>query len=132
MSILARALQQLSSGGIEIDLLNATPGAGLIQRKRTYATGATLSYYDLMQVIRYDSSSGGTLTLPPCIPQFDGAVIDFEQLGTGLLTIGDPVTGTLVSSPNTTGNRALAGRYATARATCRGNEGVWILSGALS
>lgn len=119
----------MTSGGIEIDFLSAVPGEAPSGHSRTYTATAQLSTSDLMNAVVYDSASGGTLTIPNGAHLVEGAKIKFVQAGAGLLTVS-AASGTLFSPPNTTGNRALSGRYAQAVAEARG--GNWYLSGSLA
>jgi len=118
----------VTGGTIEIDLLDATPGNNGQQRRRTYTGTSTLSLFDLMNEVVYDSASAGTLTIPNGAHTLEGARVFFHQVNTGLLTIS-AASGSLLSPPNTSGNRAVSGRYARAYAEARG--GNWYLSGDL-
>jgi hypothetical protein len=118
------------SGTIEFDLVQVQPGLNCPPYPVTYTAGATLTSADLLTGITYDSVSAGTLTLPSASANYIGAFIDFEQKNSGLLTIGQPSGQTLQSPVNTTGNRAVAGRYSKVRATVV-DVGVWRLTGDL-
>ncbi len=120
----------LGGTNLEVDLLDAVPGSTGQPFKRTFSAGATLAERDMMTTCIYDSASAGTLTLPTHTPRYENIRIYFEQAGAGLLTIGAPGAGLLLSPPNASGNRALMGRYA--RAFVEGRGGNWYLAGALA
>lgn len=123
---------QAASGAVQVDYVSVQPGQNCPPRNRVY-TGTTdlaSSTSEYFHNLQYNSASGGTITLPFAEAEHIGARIYFEQVSTGLLTIAAQGGETLESSPATTGNRALAGRYARAYAEVISST-VWRLTGDL-
>jgi len=127
----------MSSGGtageeIEVDYLNIQPGVSVDPQNVDLTSGASLdSTIHIYKNIRYNhASSTGTMTLPAASADIIGARIFFEQLGAGALQVSPNGGDTLESSPNTTGSRSLAGKYARAYAECVGAS-AWRLVGDL-
>jgi hypothetical protein len=107
-----------TSGSVDVDLVSVQPGQNCAPQNKEYTASSDLSTStsEYFKNLQYNSTSPGTITLPFAETEHVGARIYFEQVNTGLLTIAVQGGESLQSSPNTTGSRALAGRYARAYA----------------
>lgn len=103
-----------SSGTADVDLVSVAPGANCPPQPLYGFTTSTdfngTEQYFFKDLV-YNSASPGTYTLPVAEPEYIGAKFYGQQIGAGLLSIAVQGGDTLQSSPNTTGTRALAGRY---------------------
>jgi hypothetical protein len=137
----SNALQYVSvmlecSGGttgdddVEVDYVNLTKGGSAHPLVKTISTsGATaIAREDIYTQMHYDNAGAATFNLPVAT-LWPGASVFFDQVGAGTLTIAYP-SGTLLSMPNTTGSRTLAGRYAKAFADWDGTN--WTVVGQLA
>jgi hypothetical protein len=116
---------------LEIDYVQVEPGVAADPFTRTLTSGTAFAFSNLYQNWIYDSGSAGNFDLPTVSDDsMKGAKIFFEQAGAGLLTIRPTGGNVLQSAPNTTGNRALSGRYARAYAECI-DSNTWRLVGNL-
>lgn len=121
--------QQVSLDPASLTLLNST-FAQLLVTQTTQTANYTYALADAGTLVEYNSSSAGTLTVPPnsSVAFPIGTTISGRQLGTGLATIAAGVGVTIDSR-----GAALksAGQYAEWNLTKRGtNE--WVLSGDIS
>lgn len=115
---------------LEIDYVNMTKGTATSPATKRYTTAGftNLAREDLFLDNIYDNTGAFTFNLP-IATLWPKARVYFTQENTGVVTIAYP-SGTLISSPNTTGSRNLAGRYAKAYAEWNGTQ--WRLVGQLA
>jgi len=108
----AGAAVNFAAGTKQVFLDLAAPSLNTGQVITDATTARTAAMGDLNNYIRFTSSSSITFTLPPnsSVPLPVGAVIEFEQAGTGALTIA---AGAGVTVNSRGADLTLAGQYAT-------------------
>lgn len=131
LSALVFFSNNLANSTIEVDYVQVTAGVGCDPQVHEKTSGTSLFNDSVYQKINYNSGSSGTFELPFLSDDsLVGAKVFFEQVGTGALTLA-PATGSgnaLQSSPNSTSNRTLSGRWSRAFAECI-DANTWRLSG---